>query len=348
MARARTSRGPTRPVSVSAALSIVAALSLCTGGAWADEPTPRRDDRARAQQLFDSALEDAQKGDFAHACPKFQASHLADPKASTLLNLANCYEKNGQTASAWGAFREAEIFARKTAHPDWETTARERAEALEPKLVRLTVSVAEGGRVPGLAVTRDGARLAEGEWGVAIPVDPGDHVVAATAPGKKPWQEHVKVDASNMTLDVPALEDEPAPPPALPEPVTALPKVEQPAPVPVYWTTLRKVGVGTAVVGAVGVGAGLIAGLVANGRYSDARQQCRDGVRNCPSSAVSDADYAYSLATGATVAFVVGAVVMAAGGTIFFLAPPGQAQGRGAPGAGPSIGLGGSGIVGAF
>src|SRR6476469_942554 len=122
---------------------LVAALGVATAHkAHADEPEPRgrpseprSDPRARAQQLFDSALVDAESGNFAAACPKFLASQEADPKTSTLLNLANCYEKNGQTASAWGAFREAETLARKAARADWETAARTRAEALEPKLV---------------------------------------------------------------------------------------------------------------------------------------------------------------------------------------------------------------------
>src|SRR5262245_18416442 len=107
--------------------------------AYAQDEQSKIDSRARAQQLFDSALADATSGDFASACPKFQASQDADPKTSTLLNLANCYGKNGQTASAWGAFREAESLARKASCTDWVTAARMRADALEPKLLRLTI-----------------------------------------------------------------------------------------------------------------------------------------------------------------------------------------------------------------
>src|SRR5688572_25328859 len=106
----------------------VVAVSLFTSFvARADDETPKADNRARAQQLFDAALAAAEAGDFAVACPKFLASQEADPKTSTLLNLANCYEKNGQTASAWGAFREAEVLARKIGRADWETNARDRA-----------------------------------------------------------------------------------------------------------------------------------------------------------------------------------------------------------------------------
>src|SRR4051812_45312237 len=175
-----------------AALVAVAVLASSRFAA-ADGETTKMDNRARAQQLFDSALADAEAGNLAAACPKFQASQNADPKTSTLLNLASCYEKNGQTASAWGAFREAEGLARKAGRLDWETTAREHAVVLEPKLVRLTVQVPEASRVAGLSVTRDGARLEGGEWGVAIPVDPGEHVVAATATGRAPWETRTDV-----------------------------------------------------------------------------------------------------------------------------------------------------------
>src|SRR5439155_11121969 len=113
---------------------VVAFVLVLPRTAQAQDEPAKIDKRARAQQLFDSALADAEKGDFAAACPKFLASQEADPKTSTLLNLANCYEKNGQTASAWGAFREAEGLARKAGRTDWETAARTRAEALEPKL----------------------------------------------------------------------------------------------------------------------------------------------------------------------------------------------------------------------
>lgn len=303
--------------------AMVMALSAATVSAHADEPAaPRADNRARAQQLFDSALADAEAGNLASACPKFQASQDADPKPSTLLNLASCYEKNGQTASAWGAFREAEGLARKAGRSDWETTAHAHAEALEPKLVRLTVQVPEPSRVAGLTVTRDGARLAAGEWGVAIPIDPGEHLIAASATGRAPWEARTALKESG-TVAVPVLDLLPKVEPIAP-PVT--PVDDRPVAPTSWWTPLRTTGVVVAGAGAVGLVAGGIVALVAKGKYDDAKARCADGTRGCPSDAVSDSDSAYGLATGATVLSTIGVAFALGGAALIVFARPDAGQ----------------------
>lgn len=288
------------------------AVFLVASAAHADEP--RADPRARAQQLFDSALADAEAGNFAAACPKFLASQEADPKTSTLLNLANCYEKNGQTASAWGAFREAEGRARNANRKDWETVAHTRAEALEPKLVRLSVVVPPEASAPGMVVERDGVAIGPGEWAVAIPVDPGEHRVRATATGREPWESKVDVREATMTITVPPLERIPEPPP---EPKLA------PAP---HWTPMRTAGVVTAGAGVAALAAGGIVALVAKGSYDDARALCTSGTSGCPASAVADADSAYGTASAATVLVIAGAVTLVTGAALYFLAPDAKAR----------------------
>lgn len=294
----------------------------------ASTTAPRMDNRARAQQLFDSALADAEAGNLASACPKFLASQEADPKTSTLLNLASCYEKNGQTASAWGAFREAEGLARKVARADWESAARSHAEALEPKLLRLTIQVPEASRVPGLVVVRDGAKLGAGEWGVAIPVDPGEHVVSASAMGRAPWETRSSVREASGTVAIPVLEvlpPEMMPPPA---PVGGL---DTTARAQSWWTPLRTAGVVIGGAGVIGLVTGGVLGLVAKSNYDKAHVLCTDGARGCPASAVSDSDSAYGMATGATVVFVVGAAAALGGAALVLFSPPADAKTGSAP-----------------
>src|SRR5262245_45036936 len=86
---------------------------------------------ASAQAVFEDAKKLMAKGDYAAACPKFADSQQLDPAPGTQFNLANCYEKNGQTASAWATFKSAAASYKAHNRPDWETKARDRATALE-------------------------------------------------------------------------------------------------------------------------------------------------------------------------------------------------------------------------
>ena len=272
------------------------------------------DERARAQQLFDSALADIEKGNFAAACPKFLASQNADPKTSTLLNLGSCYEANGQTASAWGAFREGAVFARKLGREDWATTATDRAKALEGKLVRLTVTAPKTSP-EGLEIRRDGAALSVGELGVAIPVDPGEHVLVARAAGYREWHEKVVVKDGSKAVMVPELMKEEV---VAPGPVFAADVAPAPKP---FWNTPRIAGVAMAGAGVIVLGVGSVLGITANSKYNDAKAGCTNGTTGCSTSAVADSNSAYDRAALATGLFVGGAVLAAAGAAVFFFFP---------------------------
>src|ERR1700677_4816556 len=133
----------------------VAALSLGTlapGRAFAQDAS----NQAAAQALFEQARQLMADGKFAEACPKLVESERLDPGAGTLQNLWHCYEKNGQTASAWVTFKDAAAAADVKHRADWSSRARERAQALEPTLSRLTIEVPPDARISGLQVRRDG------------------------------------------------------------------------------------------------------------------------------------------------------------------------------------------------
>jgi hypothetical protein len=324
---------------VHVAAAIVAVLSSTALSARADEPPASAENAAAAKELFDEGLRLMDAGSFTSACAKFAASEQNVARISTLLNLGNCYEKTGQLASAWGIYNEATTFAQRTARPDFETFAKERIAAIEPKLLRLAVVVDDRAKIEGLVITRDGAAVSEGEWGASVPVDPGQHHIHASAPKKTPWDATVSVDqtTARATVTVPRLEDVPeAPPPApLVAPVAPSPNRPSasppPAPPPSYWTPQRTLGVALGGVGVAAVVGGGLLGLVAKGHYADARGQCTDAPSVCPQAAVDQSNGAYSLATGATVTFVLGMAFAASGAVVFFTAPTPRAPAEASP-----------------
>jgi tetratricopeptide (TPR) repeat protein len=163
---------------------------------------------AAAQALYDEARRLVQAGNFQGACPKFKESYQLDPGGGTLLNLADCYEKQGRLALAWSTFKDALVVAQRDRRDDRVEFANQHIASLESRLAHITVYVAEDARVPGLSVSVDGSPLGEAAWGVAMPADPGKHIVRAEAPGKRPFITSIEVaspKAVRESVEIPPL-----------------------------------------------------------------------------------------------------------------------------------------------
>ncbi|MDB4996135.1 MAG: putative rane protein, partial [Myxococcaceae bacterium] len=113
---------------------LLAGATLLASNAYAGDP-------AAAQQLFSDAKKLIAENKWADACPKLEESQRLDPGMGTQFNLANCYEHVGKTASAWAAFIEVAGQAKAAGQAPREKAARDRANVLEPKLSKLTVTV---------------------------------------------------------------------------------------------------------------------------------------------------------------------------------------------------------------
>jgi hypothetical protein len=185
---------------------IAVALWLATTTSAHAQPT---DSEKRADQLFQEGRALIEAGKFADACPKFEESQRLDPGLGTLLNLAACYEQVGKLASALTAFRSAEEQARAAGPGEKkrEQTAAERARAIESRVARLTIILAASERPTGFTVTRDGVTVPPLDFGRRIPVDPGTIVIEATAPGFEAFKTEVIIarDTAARTVDIPAL-----------------------------------------------------------------------------------------------------------------------------------------------
>jgi tetratricopeptide (TPR) repeat protein len=187
-----------------AARALVAA-TLASPAALAD---PRSAvDGQIAQSLFDDARALVEAGRYAEACPKFAESQRLDPAGGTLLNLANCHELQGRTATAWTQFNDALSQAIRDGRKDREAFAREHLAALAPRLVRIVVVVPERLAASGAAVFLDGSELPRAAWDSAIPVDPGAHAVTVGA-----WTRTIVADEPGRTyrVEVPSPDAQPA------------------------------------------------------------------------------------------------------------------------------------------
>jgi hypothetical protein len=316
-----------------------------------------QDRDATATALFDGGRKLMSQGKYSEACPQLAESQRLAPSGGTLLNLAECYEHTGQTASAWAAWKDAAARANAAGKAAAEKNAVARATALEPSLAKLTIVVGSGSDVPGLEVKRDGVPVGHGELGSALPIDPGAHTIEASAPSKQPWSTSVTVTPKQADAKVTVtLIDAPvAPAPAqqgsAPADQHATPTAAQPATAASASADAHAGGMGgqkvialvAGGVGVVGVAVGSIFGMMAKSDNDQALQNCRTSTL-CSQTGLSHTDDAKSAATVSTVAFVVGAAGLVGGAVLWFTAPssaataPTTASIRATPGVGPSYG----------
>lgn len=274
--------------------------------------------KAAAEALFGEGRALKADGHCDQAIPKFQASQRLDPGVGTLLNLAECYEQTGKTASAWAEYREVVSLARAAGSQEREELAQRKSQELESKLSRLAISVVEGAGVEGLTVKRDGEAVDAAALGVAIPVDPGKHVIEASAPGKRTWSTTVEVgaNASSERVEVPKLEDGSG----------TAPPAESAAGKKGGGSAQRTVAIVAGGVGIVGVALGTVFGLQASSNWSDAQSECKDYPYECSSEGVTKADDAKGQATISTVAFIAGGVCLAGAAVLWFTAGSSEKQ----------------------
>ncbi len=267
-------------------------------------------DQAAADVLFKDAKKLTAASDFEHACPKFAESQRLDPSSGTLLSVGNCYEKLGKLASAYGAFREAEVSARNSGDTGRQAEAARRAEALTPQLAKLAIVVPPTARVPGFEVKKDGTIVGEGQWGSSLPADAGHHEIVASAPGYKPWSTIVRIDTngSSASVEVPPLEKRPD------GAVTGSGGFA--------WSTQRTVGVVIGVVGLAGLGVGAGFAVKAASKNGDSLPHCQSAdITKCDAAGVDLRNQAFDAAHVATGTFIAGAAVLATGVVVFLTAP---------------------------
>lgn len=279
--------------------------------------------KAAAEALFVEGRNLMAAGRYEEACPKFEASQDMDPGLGTMLNLAECYEKTGKTASAWAQYREAIPIARNAGSKEREELATERAKALQDRLSTLTIRAT--GQGAQLDVRRDGVPVHAAQLGTPIPVDPGEHTVEATAEGKQPWSTKVNVgaDAAKVEVEIPPLQD--ASSDAAPSTAGDV-KLDSGTTPSSSGSGQRTLGIALGAAGVVGLGVGTFFGLSASSDWSDAKKGCDDFPYRCDQAALDARESANSNATLSTIGFIAGGALLATGAVLFFTASSGETK----------------------
>jgi hypothetical protein len=276
-----------------------------------------------AESLFREGKRLSGEHKYAEACPKFEESFKLDHGLGTLLNLASCHESDGKPATAWAEFSEAMSQAKRQGDADRAQLAEDHMKALEPKLGHVSVSLAPGASIPGLVIKFDSSELSQAALGVQIPVDPGKHLLEATAPGKQSYSQTFETPAAATVLavTVPALQDAPNAAPAVPAVAPAAPVASvAPSATPAAGSSSGShTGL---IVSGVATGAFAVGTVVTGILYSGKRSDFNSANNGNDDSRFDKRDSAKTLGTVNLV--FAGGTLVSAGFLVYFLATSGS------------------------
>jgi hypothetical protein len=302
----------------SCALAAVLSVLLLTEG----PARAQAEDQAAARALFSEGRRLAESGRYAEACATFEGARKLYTSAGILLNLADCYERTGRTASAWATFGEAASVSARTNRAEEAAEGKRRQAKLESQLMRVTLRVARD--ISGLVIRRDGTEVPRPAWGVPVPIDGGSHEFRADASGYVAWVQTVTVSdpGKTLTVDVPALLEAPAPdraPPPNPAPALGKPNplaspTDSSDSTASPGTTQRIIGISIGGAGVVSMGVAGVLAIVAKSQFNNAEKESG-------TARVSDSAGAGSMADAASVALIAGAVAAGAGVVLWLTAP---------------------------
>ena len=158
-----------------AALMTVPVASIARGGGLEDP-------LERARNLFVQAEQDEDAERWSDALDKLRSVSQVRLTAGVRYHMALCEQHLGKLAHAYAEYEAAENQARLENAADVLRLVGAQLAALKPRVPRLTIHVAPF--VQEMSLKLDGQRIAPASVGAAIPVDPGEHRVEATAPDR--------------------------------------------------------------------------------------------------------------------------------------------------------------------
>lgn len=290
---------------LTAALTAAAIGALSSPAAAQDAAT-----LATARKKFQDAVALTAAGDCVRALELFKDVVVVKATAQVRSNMAVCQVKTGDFVAAVGSYR----LALAEATPADAAKINAALAELEPKIPNVIITRGEGAATA--EITLDGRMLGGNAIGTAFPVNPGTHVLKASAADREPAMIEVNLAPGERKAIVVTLKKQapvvgPAPKAPPPPPV-----VIAPPPKPAGTPPMR-------IAGFVMGGAGVV-GLAMAGAFFGIRQSaiaeldglCGADRQSCPSSSRATADRGATFATASTAALIGGAGLLAIGGTL--------------------------------
>jgi hypothetical protein len=276
-----------------------------------------------AMVAFEEGRKLMEEGRYTEACPKLALSLKLLPSGlGTAINLGQCYEKQGKTASAWVVLKEAVSQAVAQGRADRKEQAASMAAALENRVSRLSLHVSPAVDVPGLTIKLDGREIQRPMWDTFLPVDPGPHDIEVSAPGKEERKEQITVSGEGVRLSHsigPLVRKTSEPPP--PPPSSTAPQPSPPPRPAETHSPLKPVGFVLGGLGAAGLLGGALFWWRSSSKHQEALDHCPDN--HCDSTANSLQDDSKSAATLATASVIAGGALLSTGILLVVLSPSG-------------------------
>jgi len=273
-------------------------------------------------------------GSYDSACPSIAESHRLDPRPGTLFTLADCRAKSGKLATALALYEDylRAVFqmtmAQKLRHAERAKVAAAQKKVLAAQIPELTL-VLPPSAPKEVRVLRDGTELTEASLGIALPVDPGEHVVTTQVGDGPAVEQRITLEkGEKRTVELEVKEPPPAAPAPAPE-VVVVPKgpaaaVAEPEGAAGQGMSGRRIGAFIAGgIGVAGLALGGVMGGMALSKKSTIDASCVDGICNAEGKAAADGARTPGLLS--TIGFGVGAAGVAAG-LVLFLTEPSSSQ----------------------
>jgi tetratricopeptide (TPR) repeat protein len=247
---------------------------------------------ARRTSLFEAGRELHLQGKHAEAVEKLKevVGIRKSPQAYRALGLAE--SAAGKLVDARAHFEQALRMAKETGPPAEVAPAKTALAELLPRLPRLRLVLPAGMTSASVRVDDVAVTLTDG----TIEVDPGTHTITAGVADKSQFHKTVEV-AERAVVEV---------------------KVEL-APLPLATSVRGPLGIGLMATGGAGLAAGVVTGILALGAHDELAKKCPQ--IECASNQRALLDEYHALGATATVSFIAGGVLAAAGAVLFITAP---------------------------